>query len=79
MPPLRLLSSMLQSRECDPMNAWTQTVTAKVLGIGVLVLLMIVAQMMYLTRCIEWHVYVPMTSEPAMPPPAPPAAIMVQP
>ena len=32
MLPLRLLSSMLQSRECDPMNAWTQTVTAKVLG-----------------------------------------------
>jgi Inner membrane protein involved in colicin E2 resistance len=42
MPPLRLLSSMLQSRECNPMNAWTQTVTAKVLGIGVLALLMTV-------------------------------------
>ena len=55
------------------MNAWTQTVTAKVRGIGVLAL------MMYLTCRIDWYAYVPMTSEPAVPPPASPAAIMVQP
>ena len=47
--------------------------------IGALVLLLMVALMMYLTRRIDWYTYVPMTSEPAVPPPAPPAAIMVQP
>ncbi len=61
------------------MSAWTQTVTAKVLGIGALVLLVMVALMMYLTRRIDWYAYAPMTSEPAVPPPTPPAAIMVQP
>ena len=47
--------------------------------IGALVLLVMVALMMYLTRRIDWYAYVPMTLEPAIPPPAPPAAIMVQP
>ncbi|HEY1589815.1 MAG TPA: cell envelope integrity protein CreD [Rhodanobacter sp.] len=47
--------------------------------IGALVLLVMVALMMYLTRRIDWYAYVPMASEPASPPPAPPAAIMVQP
>jgi len=61
------------------MNAWTQTVTAKVRGIGVLALLVMLALMMYLTCRIDWYAYVPMTSEPAVPPPASPAAIMVQP
>jgi ABC-type Na+ efflux pump permease subunit len=61
------------------MNAWTQTVTAKVLGIGVLALLVMVALMIYLARRIDGGAYVPMTSEPAAPPPASPAAIMVQP
>ena len=35
------------------MNAWTQTVTAKVLGISVLALLVMVALMMYLARRID--------------------------
>ena len=47
--------------------------------IGALVLLVMVALMMYLTRRIDWYAYVPMTLEPVVPPPAPPAAIMVQP
>ena len=64
------------------MNAWTQMVTAKVLGSGalvMLVMLVMVALMMYLTRRIDWYAYEPMTSEPAVPLPASPAAIMVQP
>ncbi|MHB1273416.1 MAG: hypothetical protein ACYCZD_11735 [Rhodanobacter sp.] len=55
------------------MSHWTQTVTAKVLGIGVLALVM------YLTRRIDWYAYVPMTAEPAAAAaasPEPPAAIM---
>ena len=58
------------------MRAWTQTVTAKVLGIGVLALLMMVALMMYLTRRIEWYAYVPISSAEPTPPPA---AIMERP
>ena len=47
--------------------------------IGALVLLVMVALMMYLTRRIDWYAYVPTISESAVPPPEPPAAIMVQP
>lgn len=57
------------------MGSWTQTVTAKVLGIGVLTL------MMYLTRRIDWYAYVPMTPGPTTAAAAssgPPAAIMEQ-
>ncbi|GGY33835.1 cell envelope integrity protein CreD [Rhodanobacter panaciterrae] len=45
--------------------------------IGALVLLVMVALMMYLTRRIDWYAYVPTTTGPtSTEPPAPPAAIM---
>ncbi len=50
--------------------------------IGALVLLVMVALMMYLTRRIDWYAYVPITAGPttmgptSTEPPAPPAAIM---
>ena len=49
--------------------------------IGALVLLVMVALMMYLTRRIDWYAYVPTTTSrqgtpPGMPPTVPPAAIM---
>jgi inner membrane protein len=49
--------------------------------IGALVLLVVVALMMYLTRRIDWYAYVPTTTSgpvtpPGMPPTVPPAGIM---
>ena len=46
------------------MAVWRRTVTAKVPGIGVLALVM------YLTCRIDWYAYVPISTEPAQPPPA---------
>jgi inner membrane protein len=52
--------------------------------IGALVLLVMVALMMYLTRRIDWYAYVPTTvgpasTEPPVPPDAIPPAIMERP